>query len=199
MRKAHHNWKGAKGASFGLTIVFILVQVGCNSHQQPVYEGEQGFHFTPPPGWVERARGDALPAKSGQKRPELPLPPLDMPGSSEQERLLVRYDRLTAGHLAWLRVTAVELPASTSLEKCVSLHSPGPSWKLESDPATLEVSGLPAARTSFVGHWSDQEYVNETVAIRHREQVYFITASFPASDNTAREQVRRAVAGATWK
>lgn len=195
MRKIHHGRRAAWG---GLTIVFTLL-IGCNSDQQPVYQGKQGFRFTPPPGWVERARGDALPAKPGQKGLELPLPPLDVPGSSEQERLLVRYDRLTAGHLAWLRVTAVELPASTSLEKCVSLHSPGPSWKRESDPTTLEVSGLPAARTAVVGRWSDQEYVNETVAVRHGEQVYFITASFPASDNTAREQVRRAVAGAMWK
>jgi hypothetical protein len=62
----------------------------------------------------------------------------------------------------------------------------------------LEVSGLPAARVALVGRWNGQEYINETVAVRRGEEIYLITASFPASDQTAREQVRQAVAGATW-
>jgi hypothetical protein len=64
---------------------------------------------------------------------------------------------------------------------------------------TVEVDGLPAARIAFVGRWNDQEYVSETVAVRHEQEMYFITASFPAQDSTAREQVRGSVSGATWK
>jgi hypothetical protein len=63
----------------------------------------------------------------------------------------------------------------------------------------LEVSGLPAVRIAFAGRWNNQDYLNETVAVRHGEQVYLITASFPASDRVAREQVRQAVAGTTWQ
>jgi hypothetical protein len=164
-----------------------------------MYQGKQGLKFTPPTGWVERARDDALPARPGHKQPDLPLPRFGVPGSSVEERLLVRYDRLTAGHLAWLRISAADLPTTMSPRECVATRSPGSSWKREADVETLEVSGLSAARVSFVGRWSDQEYLSETVAVRHGEQVYFVTASFPAQDSAAREQVRQAVAGATWK
>jgi hypothetical protein len=176
----------------------VLLLAGCSAPKPPGYQNAQGFRFTPPPGWVERARDDALPGKSAHRPPDLPLPRLGVPGSSAQERLLVRYDRLTAGHLAWLRITVADLPSATTLQACVAARAPGPSWKRESEVEHLEVSGRQAARIAFAGKWSDQEYVSETVAVRQGEQVYFITASFPASDSTAREQVRQAVAGATW-
>jgi hypothetical protein len=63
----------------------------------------------------------------------------------------------------------------------------------------LEVSGLPAARIVFMGQWEGQQYFSETVAVRKDESVYLFTASFPASDSKAREQVRQAVANATWQ
>jgi hypothetical protein len=85
------------------------------------------------------------------------------------------------------------------LNVCLSTHTPGPDWKQESEEGSLEVSGLPAARVVFVGQWDQQDYVCETVAVRKGENVYFITASWPASDSTVREQVRQAVAGATWQ
>jgi hypothetical protein len=171
----------------------------CNAHRQPVYQSAQGFRFTPPPGWVERARDDALPVRSAHRQQDLPLPRLGVPGSAVQERLLVRYDRLTAGTLAWLRVTVADSPPSTSLQSCVATRSPGPNWKRESEVESLDVSGRPAARIAFVGRWSDQAYVSETVAVREGEQVYLLTASFPASDTVARDQVRHAVAGAAWQ
>jgi hypothetical protein len=39
------------------------------------------------------------------------------------------------------------------------------------------------------------DYLCETAAVRHGDDVYFFTASFPADDATAREQVRQAAAG----
>src|SRR5690348_14692 len=101
--------------------VVLLVLAGCGRGPRPlVYEDEQGFRITPPPGWVERARPSAAPEGTAPSRPRglaaLPLPPLGVPGAGE-ERLLVRYDRLTAGRQAWLRVTAADVPASLSLEK----------------------------------------------------------------------------------
>jgi hypothetical protein len=178
-------------------VMLVLLLAGCNSGRQPlVYQDEQGFHFTPPPGWVERARPTGpAPAPHGRARPNLPLPPLDVAG----ERLLARYDRLTAGHQAWLRLSVADVPPSLSLEKCLSVRVPGADWRRESNVEALEVSGLPAARVTFRGHWDGQDYVNETVAVRKEGRVYFVTASYPASDATARDQVRQAVAGASWR
>jgi hypothetical protein len=195
MRKTYHLWTLGRLAPVGLPLVATLLLAGCNSHHQPVYQGKQGFRFTPPPGWVERARDDALPGKATHRN-ELPLPAI---GVSGEERLLVRYDRLTSGHLAWLRVSVADLPSSTSIHDHVSIRSPGPNWKRELELESLQLSGVPAERIVFKGRWNDQEYFSETVAARHGEQVYFITASFPVSDDKAREQVRQAVAGATWK
>jgi hypothetical protein len=175
-----------------------LLLTGCNSQKQPVYQDKQGFRFTPPPGWVERARDDALPARAGHRSQDVPLPPLDAPGQA-QERLLVRYDRLAAGSHAWLRVTVADVSDSTPLKECLANRSPEGDWGRESEKENLEVGGQPAARVALVGRSDQQDYLCETVAVRKGGKVYFITASLPASDGPAREQVRRAVAGATWQ
>jgi hypothetical protein len=176
----------------------MLLLGGCNSQKQPVYQDKQGFRFMPPPGWVERARDDAMPTRSGHRHQDIPLPPLGAPGKP-QERLLVRYDRLTVASHAWLRVTVADVPSFTPLRACLAYRSPDRHWKSDSEEENLEVSGLPAARVAFVGQWDQQDYLCETVAVRKGENVYFITASLPASDGTAREQVRKAVASATWQ
>src|SRR5262249_58456550 len=85
--------------------VLLLTLAGCSAQKQPVYEDKHGFRFTPPPGWVERARDDVLPNRGGHGRMQVPLPPLGVPGKASQEQLLVRYDRLAPGKMAWLRVT----------------------------------------------------------------------------------------------
>jgi hypothetical protein len=182
----------------GLLVVLVLLLAGWTSPKQPAYQDKQGFRFTPPSGWVERARGDALPAAVHRRNPNVPLPPLGIPGGEAQEQLLVRYDRLTSGKMAWLRVTAADLPSSMPLdEACLSTRTPGPDWRRESAEGNLEVNGLPAARIVFAGRWDEQDYLCETVAVRKAKRVYFITASFPSADATALEQVRQSVAGAT--
>jgi hypothetical protein len=186
----------------GLVVALWLPACG-PADRAPVYQDDQGFRLTPPPGWVERARPDAVPGGSaqvgrrGRRGQAVPLPPLGVAAQPDQGRLLARYDRLTAGRLAWLRLSAVDIPSSTPLAACLS--APAGDWRRESDVEEVEVGGLPAARAAFVGRWEDQDYVNETVAVRKEERVILITASFPAADDAAREQVRRAVAGATWK
>jgi hypothetical protein len=180
--------------ALALVVVFAA---GCSRGAQPeVYQNAQGFRLTPPPGWVERVRDDALAARTARTQRQLPLPPLSIPGTSKPERLLVRYDRLTAGYLAWLRVTVANKASSFSPEKSLSSHKPGRGWRQEGEIETLEVGRLPASRIAFTGRWDDQDYLCETVAFRQGERVYFITASFPASDSAAREEVRRAVATA---
>jgi hypothetical protein len=181
-----------------LLVVATLLLPGCHSQQPPVYRDKQGFRFTPPPGWVERARDDVMPARAARRHQDIPLPPLGAAGQAP-ERLLVRYDRLAKGYHAWLRISLADVPASTPLKACLADRTPEPGWKPDPQGDDLEVGGLPAARIACVGRWDGQDYLCETVAVRKGENVYFITASLPASDGAAREQLRRAVAGATWQ
>jgi hypothetical protein len=181
----------------GPLIVALVLTAGCRRPKELVYQDRRGFRFPPPPGWVERAREDALPARASHRQQNLPLPELGGP-ARPQERQVGRYDRLEGGR-AWLRVSLADVPSSTPLQACLAGCSPGRDWKREADVESLEVGGQPAARVAFTGRWNSQEYVNETVAVRHGEQVYLISASFPTSDNTAREQVRQAIAVATWQ
>jgi hypothetical protein len=189
--------KGSRAPAVAVGLALLLL-MGCNAPRQPVYEDGQGFRFVPPPGWVERARGEEIPARAARGKQDLPLPPLGGSGK-QQERLLVRYDRISTAHHAWLRVTVVDLPSTTPLKAYLSTRLPGQGWKRESEGEGLEVSGLPAARVAFVGRWYDQDYLCETVAVRKGEKVYLFAAAFPASEGTAREQVRQAVAAATWQ
>lgn len=179
-------------------VLLTLLLAGCSGPKQPIYENNQGFHFTPPPGWVERARDDAIPARASHRQQNLPLPPLGMPGNPP-ERFLVRYDRISTGQHAWLRVTVADVLSSTPLKVCLSTRLPVRGWKRESEVENLEVSGLPAARIAFAGRWSDQDYLCETTAVRKGENVYLFSATFPASDVAAREEVRQAILGASWQ
>jgi hypothetical protein len=106
---------------------------------------------------------------------------------------------VTSGYYAWLRVTVADLPTAASLAKLLSTRRPGPNWKRESQDENLEVSGLPAARVAFTGQWHNQDYLSETAVVHKGEHVYLFSVGLPASDNTAREQVRQAVGRATWQ
>jgi hypothetical protein len=176
---------------------WLALLPGCGSPKPPAYQDAHGFHVTPPPGWVERARDDALAPKGGHRPSDPPLPRLNGSGAAS-ERLLVRYDRLTAGRLAWVRVTVADLPAAQPLPAVLAAYAPGTGWKRAGEVESLEVSGHPAARVAFTGVWGKQDYLCETAAVRAGERVYFVSASFPAADETAREQVRRVVEHATW-
>lgn len=182
-----------------MAFVLLVVLAGCASHHQPEYHDAQGFRFTPPPGWVERFRDDAMSGTMAMGKSDLPLPALGLTNSSRPERLLARYDRLSAGNLAWLRVSVADVPATTSLKTCVAARLPRPSWKRESEIESLDIHELSAARGAFLGRWDNQDYASETTAVRNGARIYFITASFPATDGMAREQVRQAIAAAGWQ
>ena len=178
-----------------LLAVLMVLLPACRPAKPPDYQDETGIHFAPPPGWVERDRPALLP---GPNRPagraaNVPLPSLD---TAHHERLLVRYDRLSAGDHAWMRLTLATVPATTALERYLATRAPRPDWRREGDVETLEINGKPAARAAWNGRWLNKDYLCETAAVRRGDDVYFFTASFPADDTTAREQVRQAAAGA---
>ena len=197
MRRAR-NHQGMRHSAWAAVALMMLLLAGCNAQKQPVYEDRQGFRFVAPPGWVERVRDDAMPARAGHRQQNLPLPPLGVSGH-RSEHLLVRYDRISTADHAWLRVTVADLPSSTSLKACLSICVPERGWKRESEEDGLEVSGLPAARIAFVGRYYDRDYLCETFAVRKGEKAYLFSTAFPASDDTAREHVRQAVLQARWQ
>lgn len=178
---------------------FALVLVGCGSKNQLSFQSAEGLRFTPPAGWVERMRGDVLPPRVGSQKLDVPLPAIETHGKSVRERLLVRYDRLTSSQHAWLRVSVAEAPVSVSPQSFASSKSPGPTWKRELEVESVEVAGMPAARTAFRGKWNGDAFISESVAIRKDAHIYLITATFPAPDTEARDQVRQAVARTSWQ
>ena len=180
----------------GVALLLALLAPACNSPTQPVYQDKLGFRFTPPAGWVERARDDALPAPVKHRSQDLPLPRLAA-SAKAQERLLVQYYRPISGSQAWLRVTIADLPTPATWKEFLPSKGPGPGWKRESED-TVEVGGQGAARIAFAGRWNNQEYITETVAVPRGANVYILTASFPASDIAARTEVREAIARASW-
>jgi hypothetical protein len=178
----------------------VLVAVGCGKSSS--FEDDKGLRIAPPPSWVERERGDSAPRVSGRVHTKgganLPLPPLGSVAGAE-ERSLVRYDRTTAGKLAWLRVSYAEVPETISLAECAASHSPGPDWQPEGESEDTQVAGQPAVRAEYKGQWAGQDYLSETVAVRRGGRVYFFSSSFPAADPSAGTEARQAIADCTWK
>jgi hypothetical protein len=164
-------------------VLLAVAAGGCGPQQRErVYLAEAcGLRFVPPEGWSERARGD------------------DAPGGAARERLLVQYKRLQAGRPAWLRVSVADSLPGASPAACLAGRAPGRDWRKGSAVQPLEISGHPAARVAYAGHWNKQSLVSETVAVRQGDRVYYFTGTFPDGDDAAREQVRQAVAGATWQ
>jgi hypothetical protein len=180
-----------------------VAAAGCGPKAPPPYQDKQGLHFTPPRGWVPRARADA---PGGEKLDEtlahqrkLPLPPLTPAGKGPRERLVVQYMRAEVGHHAWLRVTEADVPASASLESWLAGRAPPGAWKRVGPPEPLELAGQPAVRLALAGRHDGQDYLCEMTAVRRGDKVYFFTASLPAGDAAGREEARQAVAGATWE
>jgi hypothetical protein len=182
--------------------LLVLAAAGCGPKLPPPYRGPQGLRLTPPRGWVERARADA---PGGDKIEQtlsrqrvLPLPPLAPAGKGPREHLVVQYERVEVGNVAWLRVTEADVPATASLESLLAGRAPPGAWKRAGAPEGVEVSGLPAVRVALTGRHDAQDYLCEMTAVRHGDKVYFFTASLPAGDGAGREEARREVAGAAW-
>jgi hypothetical protein len=175
--------------------VVLLVLPACRAAKPPDYQDETGVHFAPPPGWVERDRPALVTGANrlAHRESNVPLPALD---SAHHERLLVRYDRITTGDHAWLRLSVAAFPNTTALDRYLATRVPRPDWRREGDVETLEVNGKPAARGAWKGRWLTKDYLCETVAARRGEEVYLFSASFPAGETVTREQVRQAVSAA---
>jgi hypothetical protein len=184
------------GRRRALLALALILAAGCGSPERtPVYEDDE-LHQTPPPGWVERARAGAGVGGAAAKKSGPPLPALGASGKLPGEQLLVRYDRVQAGNLAWLRVSAGAAAAETRAADCLA----GPAeWRRVGEPEAVDVGGQSGVRAVYLGRYEGQDFRNETVAVRRGPKVYLLTATFPAADAQAGDQVRQAVAGVTWR
>src|SRR5262249_5811173 len=122
----------------------------------------------------------------------------ESPDNFSQDHLAVQYTRLTAGHPAWLRVSIADIATSVDLVKCLGSCSPAKGWRVSGQVESYELNGLPAARLALTGTWQKKDYQTEIVAVQQTGRVYFFSATFPASDEEGREQVRQAIAAASW-
>jgi hypothetical protein len=113
-----------------------------------------------------------------------------------EERLLVEYKRANAEKPAALEVSMVDAEPGKDLEACLRERGLEGGWKLANAVEPLQVAGLPAGRVVFVSHSGTEQ--KEIVAIRRGKRTYLFTGFFGASDNHAREQVRKAVASISF-
>ena len=148
----------------------------------PVFQSKsEGFRFVAPPGWSMRSRA------------EVP------PGTSQQERLLVEYKRLTADKPASLEVSLIDLPEGTSLASALKTRQPPDGELVRQTPVEeFTVDGVPAVRIAFQVRVDKEKMVSEVVAVRRGERVYFFTGFYPADDNRAKEQVRGGIDSIVW-
>jgi hypothetical protein len=148
----------------------------------PVFQSKsEGFRFVAPPGWSMRSRA------------EVP------PGTSQQERLLVEYKRLTGDKPASLEVSLIDLPEGTALTAALKTRQPPDGELVRQTPVEeLTVDGIQALRIAFYVRVDKEKMVSEVVAMRRGERVYFFTGFYPADDNRAKEQVRGVIDSLIW-
>lgn len=166
---------------------------GCGTPQPPQlqtgdgpYENKvAGIRFQPPAGWRQTALIDPG-ALSGKITREVPL---------------VKYKLLEGKRIGVLRLTAVDVPESRSLDEFLGERSPGlEDWqpqKPKSEP--LEVNGRQGVRWSFTGRWEGQRATKEVVAVRTGERVYSFVGIFAENDLKARDTIRQAVNTVNWE
>jgi hypothetical protein len=143
----------------------------------PVYRNKrEHFRFLVPDGWIQSARQD-LPS-----------------GRLEKERLLVQYRRLS-DQPAILEVSCTDLPESSDLAAYMAGPAFGSTqWHRLSPAEQFEVDGIAALRVTLAARVGAEDRAREVVVFRRGERVYFFTGLYAASDSSARDEIRRAVA-----
>jgi hypothetical protein len=143
---------------------------------------QEGFRFRAPEGWSQTFTSGKYPS-----------------GATNQERKLVGYKKMTAGHPACFEVTYVDLPPSTDLGAYLVKASPGLApWNLTTAATPLTVAGVEANRFILSTGSGTDLTVKEVVVFRRGERVYFFTGTFHSSDGDSVQMIRRAVESVSW-
>ena len=149
----------------------------------PVYQNNrEGFRFLVPDNWTQH--GSSV----------LPTDQL------EGEVLLTRYNMRTAGPGASLEVLCFHESQADDLHAYHGGPSHGaPKWDSLEPPQDIEVNGKAAQRFVYRAKISNQDMLKEVVTFRRGERVYNFIGMFWATDDKAREQLRRAVGSTIWR
>jgi hypothetical protein len=174
-----------------MPVLMLLVALapGCQSRpsapaldDEPVYKNSrEGFRFSRPEGWTQRARGD-VPA-----------------GKIDGERLLVEYKSTFGDDPATLEVSVATIPESVTLNDFVIKSSlTGEKWRLKGTAENFTINGEAAVRLVYTLRTKTEDRVREIVAFRRGERVYFFKGFHAASDTRARREIRSAVDTVVW-
>ena len=173
-----------------VSLFFVIALAGCHRapsapelRDAPVYQNNrEGFRFLVPDNWTQVASG-VLPR-----------------GELEGEVLLVKYRMRTEGKGALLEVLCFDEAKFSDLHEYHGEPSHGSAdWKSIAAPETLDVNGVPAERFTYSTAMRGGEMLKEVVSFRREQRVYSFIGLFWASDNKAREQLRRAVGSTIWR
>jgi hypothetical protein len=152
-----------------------------NQHERTYHNAEEGFRFEAPSGWSRHAVSS--------------FPP----GPQREERLWVKYKRLTDNRPTFFRVSFIDLPESASVAQYLGDRPAGPeNWRLASEKETVDLDGVAATRYRFTGSWAADVMVKEVVAVRRGHRWLFFTGIYPADDTSARRQIRETLASIRW-
>lgn len=151
---------------------------------EPVYQNSrEGLRFTVPEGWIQYARAD-VPS-----------------GKADKERLLVGYRQPVAREQeSLLEATLLDLPDGANPGEYLAGSSYGVArWQMLGKPESLTINGAAASRFIFAAPRDRAKLQKEVVVFQRGSRYYFFVGLFSATDETARQAVRRAVGSVSWR
>jgi len=170
-------------------LCFAVGLSGCDRRPQapvlrdsPVYRNNaEGLRFLVPEGWIQTA-STLLPE-----------------GQLEGQAFLVRYRINTPEPGAMLQIECAPDGPDVDLDE----HHAAPSYRVErwtaSGPSqNLTIGGADAQRLIYTGEVAGRKMTKEVVCFRRSGRLYSFVGLFWATDDKAREQIRRAVESTIW-
>jgi hypothetical protein len=172
-------------------LALVFMGGGCNSRprapalvNESVYQNDQeGFRFEVPDGWIIHAKTTLLPG--------VPVP---------KEKMLVAFRRPHAKRMAVMEVACVDLPEDADLTlQLIGKRTDADAWKQSAPTEAASVGDIPGQRFFFSKMGRDYLLKKEVVAVRRGGRFYFFVLVAVPEDLTARDEIRRVIAGVTWK
>lgn len=186
-----------KAAAFPSIIILVagmlgmMVCPGCNRgpvapelRNSPVYNNRrEGFRFLVPDGWKQTASAN-LPA-----------------GNLETELFLVQYDVPSREAAAQVQVLCCQdRDGKTDLTEVRSRPAFGVErWTIEDAPAQESVGGREGTWIYLTGRVQERKMGQEVLCFRKNGRIYSFVGTFDATDEPARQTIRRAFKSIVWK
>ena len=185
----HHLLFGYSMRSLLAVGCVVLGLAGCSSGpaapelgDSPVYYNRlEGLRFLVPDGWTQTASAN--------------LPP----GDFEGEHFLVRYSVRSPEPNAQAQVLCRQVEAGVDVEKLHALPAFGiEHWKLEEASEAEKIGGAEGTWLYYTGAAGDQLMGKQVLCFRRSGRLYSFVGMFRASDEKARQAIRRAFKSVVW-